>query len=116
MNKQFVHHERAAALTVAIHNVGFSNSVIKLGLDIHAKLYVVAAQYDHALPKPPRRFEPQQFVPWVESLLPAGHQVHVVYEACSPVLLLPLVPYAAASAGSASGSTASWWPRGRTAT
>ncbi len=82
MNKQFVHHERAAALTVAIHNVKLSSSVIKLGLDIHSKLYVVVAQYDHALPKSARRFAPQEFVPWVESLLRAGHTVHVVYEAC----------------------------------
>ncbi len=82
MNKQFVHHERAAALTVAGHNVKLASSVIKLGLDIHSKLYVVVAQYDHALPKAARRFVPQAFVPWVEGLLRAGHTVHVVYEAC----------------------------------
>jgi transposase len=43
---------------------------------------VVVAQYDHLLPKAPRRFAPHQFVPWVGSLLRAGHTVHVVYEAC----------------------------------
>jgi transposase len=82
MNKTIVHHEGAAALTVAIDKVKLSSSVIKLGLDIHSRLYVVVAQYDHALPKPARRFAPQDFVPWVESLLRAGHTVHVVYEAC----------------------------------
>jgi len=82
MIKTIVHHEGAAAVTVAGHNVGFSSSVIKLGLDIHSRLYVVVAQYDHALPKAARRFAPQEFVPWVESLLRAGHTVHVVYEAC----------------------------------
>jgi transposase len=56
--------------------------VIKLGLDIHSWLYVVAAQYDHAALKPPRRFAPAEFLPLVESLLRAGHEVHVVYEAC----------------------------------
>jgi transposase len=82
MNKTIVHHEGATALTAAIRKVGFSSSVIKLGLDIHSKLYVVVAQYDGLLPKAPRRFAPHQFVPWVESLLRAGHAVHVVYEAC----------------------------------
>jgi transposase len=82
MQYTIVHHEGATALTAAIHTVGFSSSVIKLGLDIHSKLYVVVAQYDQVLPKAPRRFAPHQFVPWVESLLRAGHTVHVVYEAC----------------------------------
>ena len=82
MIQTIVHHEGAAALTVAIDKVKLSSSVIKLGLDIHSKVYVVVAQYDHALPKAPRRFAPPQFVPWVELLLRAGHTVHVVYEAC----------------------------------
>ena len=82
MINPIVHHERAAALTVADHKIKPTSSVIKLGLDIHLRLYVVVAQYDHALPKPARRFAPQEFVPWVESLLRAGHTVHVVYEAC----------------------------------
>jgi len=56
--------------------------VIKLGLDIHAKTYVVVAQHDHAALRPPRRFGPAEFVPWVEGLLAQGHTVHVVYEAC----------------------------------
>ena len=43
---------------------------------------MVVAQYDHLLPKPPRRFSPPEFVPWVERLLASGHIVHVVYEAC----------------------------------
>src|SRR4051812_36222446 len=82
MYQTIVHHEGAAALTAAVHKVGFSSSVIKLGLDIHSKLYVVVAQDDHTLPKAARRFAPHEFVPWVESLLRAGHSVHVVYEAC----------------------------------
>jgi transposase len=82
MNKTIVHHEGVAALTAAGHNVKVSSSVIKLGLDIHSRLYVVVAQYDHALPKAARRFAPQEFVPYVEGLLRAGHTVHVVYEAC----------------------------------
>ena len=82
MYNQFVHHEGAAALTAAGHQHVSTPATIKLGLDIHSRLYVVVAQYDQALPKPPRRFAPQEFVPWVEALLRAGHTVHVVYEAC----------------------------------
>jgi len=82
MNKTIVHHEGAAALTVAGHEVKSLPATIKLGVDVHSRLYVVAVQYDESLPKPPRRFVPQEFVPWVESLLGAGHAVHMVYEAC----------------------------------
>ena len=76
MIQTIVHHEGAAALTVATAKVILTGSVIKLGLDIHSRLYVVVAQYDHGLPKAARRFAPQEFVPWVESLLRAGHTVH----------------------------------------
>jgi hypothetical protein len=40
--------------------------VIKIGLDVHARLYVAVAQYGHLLPKAARRLSPEQFVPWVE--------------------------------------------------
>ena len=82
MIKTIVHHEGAAALTAAGTQPSQSPAVIKLGLDIHTKLYVVVAQHDHAMPRPPRRFEPPEFLPWVESLLAQGHTVQVVYEAC----------------------------------
>ena len=58
-----------------------ARSVIKLGVDIHSRLYVVVAQHGHGTSKPARRFLPGEFAPWVESLLRAGHAVHVVYEA-----------------------------------
>jgi transposase len=82
MNKTIVHHERATSLEAASQQSKAQPSVIKLGLDLHARLYVVVAQYDHALPRPAQRFTPVQFLPWVRSLLKLGHRVHVVYEAC----------------------------------
>ncbi len=82
MNKTIVHHEGAAARAAASHHATTRPATVKLGVDIHSQFYVVAAQYDHAAIKPPRRLTPEQFVPWVETLLRAGHQVHVVYEAC----------------------------------
>ena len=82
MNKTIVHHEGAAALAVAGHHSKSTPATIKLGVDVHSRFYVVAVQHDQALPKPPRRFAPQEFVPWVKTLLGAGSTVHVVYEAC----------------------------------
>jgi transposase len=78
----FVHTQRAAASTAAATQASVAPAVIKLGLDIHSSIYVVVAQYDHAALRPPRRFGPAEFVPWVEELLREGHTVHVVYEAC----------------------------------
>ena len=80
--KTIVHYKGAAARAAAGTKNSLEPSAIKLGLDIHAKEYVVVAQHDHAMPRPPRRFAPSEFVPWVGGLLLQGHTVHVVYEAC----------------------------------
>ena len=82
MKNTIVHDEGASSLEDAVHRIKPSGSMIKIGLDVHARLYVAVAQYDHLLPKPARRLAPSQFLPWVEQLLRAGHTVHVVYEAC----------------------------------
>ena len=82
MKNTIVHDERAASPEVAIGKIKLNRSIIKIGLDIHARLYVAVAQYDQLLPKPARRLAPTEFVPWVEELLRRGHVVHVVYEAC----------------------------------
>ncbi len=82
MIRTIVQNERATAHAAAGTQPKQAPAVIKLGLDIHAKVYVVVAQHDHATPRPPRRFAPGEFVPWVEGLLRQGHTVHVVYEAC----------------------------------
>jgi transposase len=82
MQNTIVHNEGAASLEVAGTKVKLSSSMIKIGLDVHARLYVAVAQHDHLLPKPAQRLAPSQFVPRVEQLLAAGHSVHVVYEAC----------------------------------
>jgi transposase len=82
MKNTIVHHEGTASLKVAVNKIKLSGSIIKIGLDVHVRLYVAVAQYDQLLPKPARRLAPLEFVPWVEELLRAGHTVHVVYEAC----------------------------------
>jgi hypothetical protein len=54
MKNTIVHHEGAASLEIAVKKVKLCGSLIKIGLDVHARLYVAVAQYDHLLPKPAR--------------------------------------------------------------
>jgi len=82
MKTTTLHCKGVAAAAVTGHQDRTQGSTIKLGVDQHARLYVVAAQEDHAALKPPRRMAPEELVPWVEALLRAGHRVHLVYEAC----------------------------------
>lgn len=82
MFNAIVHHEGVASLEATGTKVKPGPATIKIGLDVHARLYVAVAQYDHLLPKAARRFAPPEFLPWVEGLLRARHRVHVVYEAC----------------------------------
>jgi len=82
MQNTIVHHEGAASLEAVGTQLKASRAIIKIGLDVHARVYVAVAQYDHLLPKAARRLAPPEFVPWAEELLRRGHQVHVVYEAC----------------------------------
>ena len=81
MKNTIVNHEGAASLKVAGTKVELSRSVIKMGMDVHARLYVAVAQYDQLFPRRPGDCPPE-FVPWVEQLLRAGRTVYVVYEAC----------------------------------
>jgi hypothetical protein len=62
MKNTIVHHEGAASLKAARTKVKLSGSVIKIGLDVHARLYVAVAQYDQLLPKAARRLAPSEFV------------------------------------------------------
>ena len=82
MKNTIVHDEGTASLEAVATKVKPSGAQIKIGLDVHARVYVAVAQYDHLLPKAARRLKPGEFVPWVETLLGRGHTVHVVYEAC----------------------------------
>ncbi len=82
MKNTIVHYEGTASLEAVATKVKPRGAVIKIGLDMHARLYVAVAQYDQLLPKAARRLRPGEFVPWVEALLRQGHSVHVVYEAC----------------------------------
>ena len=55
--------------------------VIKLGLDIHKKQYVVVQQVDAQAPKPPQRFTPEAFLQWVYKLRERANRLVTCYEA-----------------------------------
>jgi len=82
MQNTIVHHEGATSPEVVVSRLKPGSAVIKIGLDVHARMYVAVAQYDQLLPKPACRLRAEEFVPWVEWFLRRGHTVHVVYEAC----------------------------------
>jgi transposase len=82
MKKYTVFRSVTAAPAAANSKVKKSGSLLKIGVDIHREKFVVVAQYDHATPRPPQRFAPAECVPWVETRLREGFEVHVVYEAC----------------------------------
>ena len=82
MTKYIVHQNGLAAFAAGGTEIKTAPSVIKLGIDVHSQFHVVVAQWDHQLPRPPRRFLPQELAPWVATLRRAGHSVHAVYEAC----------------------------------
>ena len=63
MKKYTVSHSVTAAPAAARMKVNRRGSLLKLGLDIHREKFVVAAQYDHATPRPPQRFAPAEFLP-----------------------------------------------------
>ena len=55
MQNTIVHYEGATSLEAAATKIKPSGARIKIGLDVHARLYVAVAQYDHLLPKAARR-------------------------------------------------------------
>lgn len=84
MQKMILHRAGVAPAGTAGTDRSFSDTTIKLGLDIHQACYIVAAQEEHATPKPVRRFQPEEFVPWVEALLAHGDRDTARYHICFP--------------------------------
>lgn len=55
--------------------------LIKLGVDVHWREYVVVRQVDGASPQPPQRFAPEAFVAWAAKQVELADEVHGCYEA-----------------------------------
>ena len=80
MHKHIAKSDRAASLKAAGNETKATPCSIKVGLDVHASLYVAVVQEDHSTPKPPARHSPTGFSSWVEQKLKGGHSVSVVFE------------------------------------
>ena len=57
MTNTIVHYEGTTSLEAVATKVKPCGARIKIGLDVHARLYVAVAQYDHLLPKGGAAFE-----------------------------------------------------------
>lgn len=55
--------------------------LIKLGVDVHWRQYVVVRQIDGISPQPPQRFTPDEFVEWLKKQTESADEVHCCYEA-----------------------------------
>lgn len=55
--------------------------LIKLGVDVHWREYVVVRQIDGMSPQPPQRFAPEAFVVWAKKQTDLADEVHCCYEA-----------------------------------
>lgn len=82
MDYELIHHVGAASLKAVGIDSQPKRPLVKIGVDVHAAFFVAVLQQDHATPRAPQRLAPEAFVPWARSLVAAGNEVHVVYEAC----------------------------------
>ncbi|MEM7792815.1 MAG: hypothetical protein AAF546_15525, partial [Verrucomicrobiota bacterium] len=55
--------------------------VLKLGLDIHKRQYVVVCQYDNQSAKPPQKFSPECFLVWIAKQREGAKRIVTCYEA-----------------------------------
>jgi transposase len=58
-----------------------AHRLIKIGVDVHLREYVVARQIDGTAPQPAQRFSPDGFVAWVAKQVQQADVVHCCYEA-----------------------------------
>ncbi len=55
--------------------------VLKLGIDVHKRQYVVVAQFDNQSPKTPQRFSPEAFLVWISKQRAYAQRIVTCYEA-----------------------------------
>jgi transposase len=76
MNQQNVNNSEVRAGQVAK-----KYQSIKLGVDVHADLYVVVRILDHSAPQPAQKIKPGDYLGWVKKQLALAEEVHSCYEA-----------------------------------
>jgi transposase len=73
-------NQQAAPTKVAPQGVK-AHRLIKLGVDVHWRQYVVVRQIDGGSPQPPQRFSPEAFLAWTARQVQQADVVHSCYEA-----------------------------------
>ena len=78
---------KTIALTIALPTAASSEPKakrpygrIKLAIDVHADVYVVARQIDNASPQRPRKFTPEEFLEYAANQLTQADEVYSCYE------------------------------------
>jgi transposase len=66
---------------VAAVKAAFQYEVIKIAIDMHAKLWVASRQLDNATPQPPQKFTPQQCLEFIAKQVKLARRVVCCYEA-----------------------------------
>jgi hypothetical protein len=49
--------------------------LLKVAMDVHLAIYVIALQEEGAHPKPPQRFKPVDFLRWIDRQLACGFRI-----------------------------------------
>ena len=74
-------HESETRASVETGVIIVKGTVVKLGLDVHARQITVCRQLGDCTPQPPQAFTKERLLGWVKKMLQAGAVVHSCYEA-----------------------------------
>ena len=74
-------HESETRASVETGVIIVKGTVVKLGLDVHARQITVCRQLGDCTPQPPQAFTKERLLGWVKKMLEAGAVVHSCYEA-----------------------------------
>jgi hypothetical protein len=74
-------HDSEIRASVETGVIIIKGTLVKLGLDVHARQITVCRQLGDLTPQPPQAFTKERLLGWVKRMLEAGAVVHSCYEA-----------------------------------
>lgn len=74
-------NENSSPVSSSARQGGKAHRLIKLGVDVHLREYVVARQIDGLAAQSAQRFTPERFVAWAAKQAEQADVVHCCYEA-----------------------------------
>jgi transposase len=75
------HHSTTTPAVAVVQPITVPQPLLKIALDVHLAWHVVAVQEDGSSPKPPQRFNPADFLKWIEQKLAVGYRLITCYAA-----------------------------------